>query len=266
MASDAGRRTGALTAGTLAQDSVRILGCRVDRVDMAGAVERIASFIEAGRFAQIVTLGAEMANLAYRDEHYRDIINAADLVVADTVGIAIASRWLGRPVPARVPGIDLLERLCTESVARGWRMFLLGGSDGVATQAGAALAGRHAGLQIADAQHGYFPAEDGESVARRIRESGARLAFVGMGFPRQEYWISEHRNALGPVTCIGVGGAFDVVSGRMPRAPLAIRRAGLEWLYRLVREPRRFARQLALPVFAARALRQAFAERGHGQQ
>jgi N-acetylglucosaminyldiphosphoundecaprenol N-acetyl-beta-D-mannosaminyltransferase len=266
MASDTGRRTGALTAGTLAQDSVRILGCRVDRVDMAGAVERVASFIEAGRFAQIVTLGAEMANLAYRDERYRDVINAADLVVPDTIGIVLASRWLGRPVPALIPGIDLLDRLLAECSSRGWPVFLLGGAQGVADQAAGVLMQHRTGLQIAGTQHGYFEAGQGAEVALRIRTSGARLVAVGMGFPRQENWVAEHRAGLGTVACIGVGGAFDVISGRLPRAPLAIRRAGLEWLYRLVREPRRFARQLALPVFAARALRQAFFERGHGEQ
>jgi N-acetylglucosaminyldiphosphoundecaprenol N-acetyl-beta-D-mannosaminyltransferase len=125
---------------------------------------------------------------------------------------------------------------------------------------------RRTGLQIAGTQHGYFEAEQDEEVALRIRTSGARLVAVGMGFPRQENWVAENRAGLGTVVCIGVGGAFDVISGRLPRAPLAIRRAGLEWLYRLVREPRRFARQLALPVFAARALRQAFFERGHGEQ
>jgi N-acetylglucosaminyldiphosphoundecaprenol N-acetyl-beta-D-mannosaminyltransferase len=264
VASDARRRTGALTDGPAANDSVSILGCRVDRVDMDGAVERIASFLHGGRFAHVVTLGAEMANLAYRDERYRAVINGADLVVADTVGVVLASRWMGKPVPSRVPGIDLLERLCAAGSANGWPIFLLGGAAGVAAQAAAALSERHPGVRVAGTQHGYFKPDEDRDVALRIAGSGARLVMVGMGFPRQEYWIAEHRTALGPATCMGVGGALDVISGRLLRAPSLVRRAGFEWLYRLVREPRRFGRQLALLVFAARALRQAWSARGRG--
>jgi N-acetylglucosaminyldiphosphoundecaprenol N-acetyl-beta-D-mannosaminyltransferase len=247
---------GSSAPGPLASESVSILGCRVDRVDTAGAQARIAGYLERGTPAHVVTLGAEMANLAYGDEGYRCVINAADLVVPDTIGIVLASRWLRSPLPERVAGIDLLERVCADAAAQGHAVYLLGGVEGAAAAAGAALAQRHPGLRLAGAEHGYFEDAQNAAVVERIRSAGARLVFVGLGFPRQEFWIRDNLARLGQVVCIGVGGSFDVLSGRLPRAPLAIRRAGLEWLYRLAREPRRFRRQLALPLFAARALRQ----------
>jgi N-acetylglucosaminyldiphosphoundecaprenol N-acetyl-beta-D-mannosaminyltransferase len=238
-----------------------VLGCRVDRVDAEGAAQRISQLLERNAPAHIITLGAEMANLAYSDHAYRDTINAADLVVPDTVGIVVASRLLRAPVPERVAGIDLLERLCADAAARGYPIYLLGGAEGAATAAGEALAQRYSGLRIAGAEHGYFRDEESAAVCERVRTSGARLVFVGLGFPRQERWIRTHLGELGPAVCIGVGGSFDVISGRLPRAPRAMRQAGLEWLYRLVREPRRFRRQLALPIFAVRALAQSFGTR-----
>jgi N-acetylglucosaminyldiphosphoundecaprenol N-acetyl-beta-D-mannosaminyltransferase len=138
---------------------------------------------------------------------------------------------------------------------------LLGGAPGIASAAGSALAQRHPGLKIAGTESGFFRDEASGPIIERIRNSGARLVFAGLGFPRQEYWIHEHLAELGPAVCIGVGGSFDVISGRLQRAPAAVRAFGLEWLYRLAREPRRFRRQLALPVFAFRALRQSFAAR-----
>jgi N-acetylglucosaminyldiphosphoundecaprenol N-acetyl-beta-D-mannosaminyltransferase len=234
-----------------------VLGCRVDRVDSAAALARIEQLLNAGTAAQVVTLGAEMANLAYGDARYRAVVNAADLVVPDTIGIVLASRWIGVPLRERVAGVDLLERLCAFAAPKGLPVYLLGGAPGVARAASVALMQRHTGLRIAGADHGYFEDSEDAVISDRIAASGARLVFIGLGFPRQEYWIRDHLARLGTAVCIGVGGSFDVLSGMRSRAPLAMRRLGLEWLYRLVREPRRLRRQLALPLFAARAAGQA---------
>ncbi|HME82287.1 MAG TPA: WecB/TagA/CpsF family glycosyltransferase [Candidatus Eremiobacteraceae bacterium] len=250
-----------MTAPALERAGLQILGCRVDRVDAAGAAARIADLIEQRKAAHVVTLGAEMANLAYDDASYRDVINAADLVVPDTVGIVAASRLLGAPLPERVAGIDLLERLCADAAVKGRPVYLLGGADGVAADAGRALRQRYPGLRIAGVEHGYFADSDASAIAQRIHSSGARLVLVGLGFPRQERFIHENLEHVGPAVCVGVGGSFDVIAGRLPRAPRLIRAAGLEWLYRLAREPRRFRRQLALPLFAVRALRQSLRAR-----
>jgi N-acetylglucosaminyldiphosphoundecaprenol N-acetyl-beta-D-mannosaminyltransferase len=228
---------------------------------MEGAQRRILELINAHRHAQVVTLGAEMAMLARRDPSYRDLVNAADLVVPDTIGVVYAARLLGCRMPQRVPGIELVERLCAECARLGLPIFLLGGAAGVAEGAAAALQTRYSGLSIAGTQHGYFEDRDSATIASRIASSGARLLLVALGFPRQEFWVRDHASELGALTCIGVGGSLDVISGRTARAPEVARRLGLEWLYRLVREPRRLGRQLALPQFAWLVALQALTQR-----
>jgi N-acetylglucosaminyldiphosphoundecaprenol N-acetyl-beta-D-mannosaminyltransferase len=231
-----------------------ILGCEVDCVDTAMALDRITEFVHERRVAHVVTFGAEMAMYAQRDARYRETINAADLVVADTIGIVWASRALGKPLRERVAGIELIDQLFEIA---DYPVYLLGGAEGVAAAAAASLQARHPRLNIGGTQHGYFPDAQAPHILNSIQASGARVVLVALGFPRQEFWIREHMPQVGPAVCIGVGGAFDVWSGRVQRAPLGWRRAGLEWLYRLVREPSRLGRQLALPFFALRVLAQA---------
>lgn len=199
-----------------------------------------------------------MAMLAQRDASYRDVVNAADLVVPDTVGIVWASRMLGQPLRERVAGIELAERLCDEIDVP---VFFVGAAEGVARQAADALRLRHPSLRMAGEQHGFFSVDESAAVAERIRASGARLVLVALGFPRQEVWIHENLARLGAVVCIGVGGAFDVWAGRVKRAPAFVRRLGLEWFYRLVTQPRRLGRQLALPAFALKVLMQSLRRR-----
>lgn len=222
------------------------------------ALERIADLIRERRAAQVVTFGAEMAMYAQRDTRYREIINAADLVVPDTIGIVWASRQLGTPLRERVAGIELVERLFD---AAEYPVYLLGAAEGVAASAAAALQSRHPGLKIGGTANGYFTDAQVPNVSASIRASGARVLLVALGFPRQEFWIREHIAEVGHAVCIGVGGAFDVWAGNVQRAPEGWRRAGLEWLYRLIREPRRLGRQLALPVFALRVLAQTLADK-----
>ena len=237
---------------------VDILGCGVDRIDLAGAAERISSYIEARAPAQVVTFGAEMAIHARRYPLYREVVNGAELVIADTIGIVWAAYMLGEPLPERVPGIELVERLCELGVGPA---YFLGAQAGVAERAAAELTRRHSALRVAGTHHGFFAEEEAPAIAGLVRSSGARLVLVALGVPRQELWIREHLPQLGTVVCIGVGGAFDVWAGKVARAPESWRRAGLEWLYRLVREPRRLGRQLVLPEIAVRVLAQSLRKR-----
>jgi len=242
-----------------------VLGCRVDDVEATSAAAGIASWIRQGRRAQVVTLGAEMATLAARDDAYRAAINGADLIVPDTVGIVWASRVLRRPLRERVAGIDLVEHVLRDSPPSSVRVFILGAAAGVAESAAQALGQRFPSVVICGMHHGFFERDHDAQLAYLVRSSGAQLVLVGMGFPLQEFWIRTNLAALGNAVCIGVGGAVDVWAGRVTRAPEAWRRAGLEWLYRLVREPARFRRQLALPRFAALVFAQAMRERGANQ-
>jgi N-acetylglucosaminyldiphosphoundecaprenol N-acetyl-beta-D-mannosaminyltransferase len=228
---------------------LEILGCRLDTLDAAQAAEQILDLAESGRGAHVVTLGTEMVVYAQNDERFRRIVNACALSLCDTAGLLTVARWRGAALSGRVTGVELLERLCAGAAQRQIPVYFLGGSDRVAADAAAILEVRFPGLPVAGTRSGYFADDESAAIAREIASSGARLLFVGMGSPRQEFWLDEHLRETGCGVGIGVGGSFDVISGRVARAPQFARRFNLEWLYRLVTEPRRWRRQLALPRF-----------------
>lgn len=199
--------------------------------------------------------------LAATDQNYSAIVNAADLVVPDTIGIVYAAKLLGTPVAERVAGIELAEAVCEDCARAGLPVFLLGAGPGVAAGAAAALRQRFPGLIVGGVQDGYFKEEETAAILAQIRASGTRVLLVALGFPKQEQWIRRHLDDLPGVVCMGVGGSFDVWAGRATRAPKIFRSTGFEWLYRLLREPRRLRRQLALPKFALSVMSQAWHER-----
>lgn len=229
--------------------SESVLHCRVDVVDADDAADRVVEAARNRSALQVVTLGTEMVVYAQSDKRYRDVVNACGLSVCDTVGLLKVLQSRGASLHDRVTGVELIDHVCARAARESLSVYLLGGAEGVATVAAQTLAARFPGLQIAGTRNGYF--KDGESadVAAAIRASGANVLFAGLGFPRQEFWLSEHLRATGCGAGIGVGGSFDVLSGRVERAPERWRRWNLEWLYRLVREPKRWRRQLALPQF-----------------
>jgi N-acetylglucosaminyldiphosphoundecaprenol N-acetyl-beta-D-mannosaminyltransferase len=229
--------------------SLDILGCRLDPIGTDEATEAILRFARDGAGAQVVTLGTEMVVQAQRDAAFRRIINHSALSLCDTIGLLTVARRRGATLRERVTGVELLDHLCRRAAQEDLGVFLFGGSDGVAADAAAILEVRFPGLRVAGTRNGFFTAEDEPAIVEQIRASGAALLFVGLGSPRQEVWLANHLAATGCGAGIGVGGSFDVVSGRVKRAPIVWRRLGLEWFYRLAREPRRFRRQLALPYF-----------------
>jgi N-acetylglucosaminyldiphosphoundecaprenol N-acetyl-beta-D-mannosaminyltransferase len=237
---------------------MEILGCRVDAVGREAAVERIAALANAGGAAVVVTLGVEMVMAARRDEAFRRAVNAAALVTCDTIGLLLASKLRGGPLRERVTGVELLDDLAARSAGRGdVRLYLLGGSGDPAERAAAALRARHPDAAIVGTRDGYFAESDSAAVADAIRASGANVLLAGLGSPKQELWLSRHLAATGCGVGIGVGGSLDVYAGNVVRAPALLRRAGLEWAYRLASQPSRWRRQLALPRFALAALAEA---------
>jgi len=231
-----------------------ILGCRVDALDSAEAVERIVALAHGSTPSLVVTIGTEMIVRAQSDARFRSVVNASALSLCDTVGVLFAARLQGAPLKERVAGIELLEPLCERFAKENLPVYFLGAKGDTAARAAAALAARHPGMRIAGARDGYFtPAEDG-AVAAAIAASGARVLLAGLGSPRQELWLADNLPATGCGVGIGIGGSFDVLAGNVERAPLAWRRLNLEWLYRLVKEPARWRRQLALPKFVLLAL------------
>jgi N-acetylglucosaminyldiphosphoundecaprenol N-acetyl-beta-D-mannosaminyltransferase len=247
-----------------------VLGVGFDAVDVDGAVERIAALVAAPGPHLVVTANVEMVMLAQRAPDVREILSRAALVVADGVGVVWGSRQLGRPLPGRVPGIDLAERLCGLAARQRWRVYLLGGAPGVAASAAARLRARDPCLVIAGCAAGYFAGEEESEVLRSIRDASPHVLLAGLGFPRQERWLARHLDALGVPVAMGVGGALDVWAGRARRAPRIWQTLGLEWCYRLMREPRRLPRQLAIPHFMvviyAQRLRQLAAGRIRGSR
>ena len=243
-----------------------ILGCRVDAVGRDAAVERIAALAHGDEPGIVVTLGVEMVMAAQHDAQFRRVINNAALVTCDTIGLLLASRARGGPLRERVTGVELVGALAARSAARGdLRLFLLGGAADTARRAAASLRRQYSGVTVAGVRDGFFTEDESAQVAAEIRASGANVLLAGLGSPKQEYWLVRHLAETGCGVGIGVGGSFDVYGGNVQRAPALVQRAGLEWAYRLVTQPRRWRRQLALPRFAVAASREALALRRKGQ-
>lgn len=198
---------------------------------------------------QVVTLNAEMLYRAQTDKTLKDLLNQADLVVPDGYGVVWAGRQLGCPLPERVTGIDLMQALARRAAREKWRVYLLGAAPGVANAAATNLELKYPGLCVVGTQHGYFGPDEVETVIRKIRAVYPDLLFVALGSPKQEFFIWAHRQELGALVAIGVGGSFDVLSGRLRRAPLFFQRLHLEWFYRFIQEPYRWRRLIVLPRF-----------------
>jgi len=235
---------------------VTILGCRIDVVGTRDAVRRIVDLARGDGHVLVVTLGTEMAVRATTDARFRAAVNSSVLSLCDTIGIRLAARLYGVDIRERVTGIDLIGPLCDSFALAGHSIYLLGAKGDTAERAAAALRARYPQLIVAGARDGYFRAADDGAVAAEIRRSGARVLFAGLGSPRQEIWIAERLKETGCAVGIGVGGSFDVLAGNVARAPALWRRLNLEWLYRLLQEPARWRRQLALPYFVWLAVRE----------
>jgi len=239
------------------RDSRRVLGVRVDDVTLPEAMSTIASAARTGTPCHVITLNPEYVMRARNDAALQAIIEKAAIVTADGAGITQAARLARMPLHVRITGNDL-----TDAVAAvGLPLFLLGAAPGVAEAAEAVLTRRHPSARIAGCWSGSAD-ESGDHAARvRINASGARVVLVAYGMPKQDRWIDRNLPALQSPVAIGVGGTFDYLAGRIPRAPRWMRERGLEWLYRLARQPSRFPRIVRVWQFGALALVSARAER-----
>lgn len=237
---------------------VKVLGIPVDAVTMEEAVGRVFEFVKEGRPHMIVTPDASALVRATQDEELRRIIEGADLVVPDGMGVVFAGRLLELPLVERIPGVELAERICELAAGEGLKIFLLGAEPGVAEEAARRLKERFPGLQIVGTHHGYFSSGEEPKVVEKVKVAKPDILFVAMGIPKQEKWMRHHLAELGVPVCIGVGGTLDVFAGRVKRAPVWVQRLGLEWLYRTLLQPRkRIKRLFALPrllgmIFASR--------------
>ncbi len=233
-----------------------LLGVRVDRITQRQALERINQLVVQHKESlalspcqQVVTVNTEFVMMAQYDTVFRTIINHAALVVADGIGIVWGTRYIGMPTPERVTGTDTLVEVAKLCAIKGYRLYLLGAAPGVAEEAATHLQEITHGLKIAGTYAGSpAPAEE-DSIIEYVRASQADILCVAYGAPAQERWIARNLSRLPVAVAMGVGGAYDFLSGRQLRAPQAMQRLGLEWLYRLYREPWRWRRMLAIPRF-----------------
>ncbi|MGD1995718.1 MAG: WecB/TagA/CpsF family glycosyltransferase [Anaerolineae bacterium] len=210
----------------------------------------MAHWIAEGSPHQIATVNPEFVIAARQHSTFRAVLEKAGLCLPDGVGITLAARYLGRPLRERVAGVDLVKALAARAAREGWRLFLLGAGPGVAERTADALISRSPGLVVCGTYAGSPTPEEEHSIVRRVRAAGADLLLVAYGAPAQELWLARNLTRTGATIGIGVGGAFDYIAGITHRAPPWVRRIGFEWLHRLVHEPWRWRRQLALLHFA----------------
>jgi N-acetylglucosaminyldiphosphoundecaprenol N-acetyl-beta-D-mannosaminyltransferase len=233
-----------------------VLGVRVDRVSQLQALDLVDQMIALFRASgntlpcqQIVTVNTEFVMAAQKNIEFRQTINNAALVVADGIGVVWATRFVGFPTPERITGTDMLVALAKRCAERGYRLYLLGAAPGVAEQTGVCLQALAPGLQIAGTYAGTPALAEEDAIIERIHAANTDVLCVAYGAPSQELWIFRNLPRLPAAVAIGVGGAYDFLSGRQRRAPRAMQRIGLEWLYRFYREPWRWKRMLAIPRF-----------------
>lgn len=235
---------------------VELLGVRVDDVTTQETLGLLESFVAEGRPHQIVTLNPEFVMEAQHNAPFRVVLGGASLALPDGYGLLWAARILGQRLRERVAGSDLLPMIAGLSARHGHRLFLLGAMPGVAERAAAVLRRDYPGVSIVGTMAGSPDPEDEEGIVTAVIDARADVLFVAYGAPRQDLWIHRNLDRLGVPVCMGVGGAFDYVAGVIPRAPLWLRESGLEWLYRLMRQPWRWRRMLNLPRFACRVILQ----------
>jgi exopolysaccharide biosynthesis WecB/TagA/CpsF family protein len=221
---------------------VTLLGFSLLSSSLGGAARLICDRAEDHIPTSVNFINAHCVNVASKDPIYGRALRRSDFLLPDGSGVRLAAAISGVSYEGNLNGTDLFPRLCAEAARRGLAFYFLGGHSGVAATAAAEMARRHPGLKIAGARDGYFPEAQESEVIAEINASGADILMVGMGVPRQEIWLDRNRETLAPAVTMGVGGLFDYYSGRIPRAPVAVRRVGCEWIWRLYQEPARLAR------------------------
>lgn len=225
----------------------KVLGIKVNTENYDELIEEIFGRIERKEKSLIVAINPEKIIKAKEDPALKKLLNEAEIQIPDGIGVILASKIQKGQITSRVTGVDMMMRLCAEAAKRGKAVFLYGGKPGVADKASEKLKELYPEINIAGTQHGYE--KDNDKIIAKINEAKPDILFVAMGSPKQENWINANRDNLYPTIYQGVGGSFDVLAGNVKRAPEAFQKMGLEWFYRLMKEPKRIKRQMALPLF-----------------
>ena len=225
-------------------ERITMMGCQIDNLSMEDTLARIEGFVRSGRPHQHVVVNVDKLVKASRDEQLRRIINECALINADGMPVVWAARLLGKPLKERVAGVDLFEALMARAAAKGWRVFLLGAREDVVQAVRQTYLRKYPPLAIVGIRNGYWNGEQEEAaVVEQIRASGADLLFVAISSPKKEQFLGRYQAAMRIPFAMGVGGTFDVAIGKVKRAPLWMQKAGLEWCFRFLQEPRRMFRR-----------------------
>ncbi|MBM7614256.1 WecB/TagA/CpsF family glycosyltransferase [Alkaliphilus hydrothermalis] len=226
-----------------------ILNVPIDAITMKEAIRKVTSFVEGDTLKKVYTPNPEIVMLAQENKELDRIVKEADLVVPDGIGLIIASKLKSKGLIERVTGVDLMHHLLLYCASNHKSIYIMGGKPGVAEMAVTNIAAKYKGINIAGFRDGYYKQEETESVINDINQSGADVLFVCLGAPRQEIWIDKHKDQLKCKVAMGVGGSVDIHAGTAKRAPEIYQKMGMEWFYRLAKEPWRFKRMLVLPKF-----------------
>ncbi|MCQ1531460.1 WecB/TagA/CpsF family glycosyltransferase [Lutispora saccharofermentans] len=235
------------------RDTVEIVGINIDKVTFEEAEDRLLDFLRQDETKMIFTPNSEFLVDAVKDRDFSEILNDGDLVIPDGIGLVIASKFYGMPLKEKVAGCELMTKLIEIAYSEKKSIYFLGGKEGVAEEASQRLNDKYPGIKIAGFHNGYFDEEEEKNIIDDIIQKRPDIIFVALGAPKQEKWIYNNRHRLGAKIAMGVGGSLDILAGRSKRAPEFYQKTGLEWLYRLLKEPKRFFRMLKLPKFIALA-------------
>lgn len=227
---------------------LKILGVRIDKVDMDGAVKAILGFLKKDTPSVVYTPNSEIVYRAKDDEKFKTVLNSSDLNTADGIGIVYASKILNNPIESRVAGFDLATRLLPVMNERKLKLFLFGGKEGVGERAKEEILKKYPDINICGIENGYF--ENSDKIIEHINRENPDFVFVCLGAPKQENWIFENKDKLSAKVLMGIGGSLDVFAGEAKRAPDIYIKLNIEWLYRLLKNPTRIGRMMALPKFA----------------
>jgi N-acetylglucosaminyldiphosphoundecaprenol N-acetyl-beta-D-mannosaminyltransferase len=235
-------------------DKVEILGVPFVNVSPEGAVDKICEYLDGSDKHIVFTPNPEMVMLAQKDDEFKEILEKSDMNIPDGIGIIYASKIKKCPIKQRVAGYDTVQSVFEKMKLSGKTVYFFGGAPGVTDDAKSAMESLHSGLKVVGCANGYFDEAREKEIIEEINEKAPDLLLVGIGFPKQEKWIYKHINELNVKVAIGVGGSFDVMSGKVKRAPDIFIKLGLEWFHRLITQPSRFVRMLQLPLFMLKVI------------
>lgn len=230
-------------------EKIEILGVNIDKVTMEQAFTRAKEYMKSTGLNIIYTPNSEIIMHAKNNKKFKETLNNADMLIADGIGVVIASKILGNPLNERVAGYDLLTKIINHRYEKNLNVFLFGGKPEVVEEAGKKIRSLNNTINICGYNSGYFNIAHEDEIIDKINDSNPDVLFVALGAPRQEEWIDRNKHKINSKLCMGVGGSFDILAGVSKRAPKLFIKFGLEWLYRLIKEPWRFVRMLNLPKF-----------------